>query len=123
MAYPLRAVWELGNSPQLPECSDNSEIAATYRGGAVKFLISIPKRRVRHAVDRVAMRRRVREAYRLHRRTVEARLHASGLTVNIAFVYVADGIKDYAAVEASVTRLLEKCLESATSSATQPACR
>ncbi len=51
MAYPLRAVWRVSER----------------NGASIQFLISIPKKRLRHAVDRVTMRRRVREAYRLNR--------------------------------------------------------
>ena len=58
LAYPLRAVW----APAMPP----RDAAPTARP-PVKFLISIPKKRLRHAVDRVLMRRRVREAYRLAR--------------------------------------------------------
>ena len=49
------------------------------------------------------MRRRVREAYRLNRHLLPA-----DLPVDIAFVYVAPELKDYAAVERAVTRLLTK---------------
>ena len=39
MAYPLRAVW--------------AENPGREKGESVQFLISIPKKRIRHAVDRV----------------------------------------------------------------------
>lgn len=53
LAYPLRAVWRKN-----PRRSSDAPVA---------FVVSIPKKRLRHAVDRVQMRRRVREAYRLAR--------------------------------------------------------
>lgn len=69
----------------------------------VAFLISVPKKRLRHAVDRATMRRRVREAYRLvrHRYPVDPTLR-----LDVAFIYVADGLRDYAAVERAMCRLL-----------------
>lgn len=91
IAYPLRAVWRVN--------------AGRTTGSPVQFLISVPKKRLRHAVDRVQMRRRIREAYRLNRHT-----YLSDLTDNIdlAFIYIADGLKDYADVEKSIHRILQK---------------
>ena len=53
LAYPLRMVW-------LPN-------PRRHNDADIRFAIVVPKRRLRHAVDRVTMRRRIREAYRLSR--------------------------------------------------------
>lgn len=92
LAYPLRAVW-----------GDN---LSRTRGDAVQFLPSVPKKRLRHAVDRVTMRRRIREAYRLNRQkyfpeSLEAPL-------DILFVYVGNTPEPYAKVENAMRRLLHK---------------
>lgn len=88
LAYPLRASWRV-NGKRSASCP--------------QFLISIPKKRLRHAVDRVTMRRRVREAYRLHRH-----LFPSDVPVDIAFIYVASEVLPYSRVEIAVGRLLER---------------
>lgn len=90
LAYPLRAVWRLN-----PRRSSDAPLC---------FLVSVPKKRLRHAVDRVAMRRRVREAYRLNRHDVGL---PDGVRIDIAFIYVASGLKPYQSVESAVRRLLE----------------
>lgn len=90
LAYPLRAVWRLN-----PRRSSDAPLC---------FLVSVPKKRLRHAVDRVAMRRRVREAYRLNRHDVAL---PDGVRIDIAFIYVASGLKPYQSVESAVRRLLE----------------
>lgn len=92
LAYPIRAVW--------------GENTHRYRGDAVQFLASVPKKRLRHAVDRVTMRRRIREAYRLNRQnhfpeSLEAPL-------DILFVYVGNTLEPYAKVENAMRRLLHK---------------
>lgn len=69
----------------------------------VAFLISVPKKRLRHAVDRVLMRRRIREAYRLGHQQYTL---PEGLRVDLAFVYVADRVKSYRSVEKAVHRIL-----------------
>lgn len=90
LAYPLRVV----SRPN----------PARRSGGDVTFLISVPKKRLRHAVDRVRMRRRIREAYRLLR----PRYPITGVRCDIAFVYVASELTDYAKVAAAMERLLAK---------------
>ena len=92
LAYPLRAVW--GENP------------GSSAGEPVQFLISVPKKRLRHAVDRVTMRRRIREAYRLNRNQAEA----VTTSINIAFVYISDNIEPYSRVEKSMQKLLRKIL-------------
>ncbi len=89
LAYPLRAVAR--NNPR-------------RKGDApVAFLISVPKKRLRHAVDRVRMRRLIREAYRLQKGAYPV---APGLRLDLAFVYVADSLKSYASVAEAMRRIL-----------------
>lgn len=89
LAYPLRMVWRLNPQRHGPDCP--------------RFLISIPKKRLRHAVDRVAMRRRVREAYRLNRELIDMTL-----PLEIVFVYVADELVPSSRIHQAMRRLLGK---------------
>lgn len=88
MAYPWRAVWSETSTPDAT-CS--------------KFLISVPKKRLRHAVDRVTMRRRMREAYRLNRNLLPQEQH-----IDIIFIYVADKLTDYHRCCHSLKKIMEK---------------
>lgn len=101
LAYPLRAVWA---PPVLPRDAGDEYLVSRP---PLKFLISIPKKRLRHAVDRVLMRRRVREAYRLARPAKVADLPETP-RYDVAFIYVADKPEEYARVNAAVRRLLKK---------------
>lgn len=87
MAYPWRAVWRLN----------------PCRSGCPRFLITVPKKRLRRAVDRVTMRRRLREAYRLGREPLPA-----DIPVDIAFIYVADSLTDYRAASRAVGKILAR---------------
>ena len=91
LAFPLRMVWR-----------DNPRRSSD---APVQFLISIPKKRLRHAVDRVLMRRRVREAFRLNRHDYPVE---EGRRLDVAFIYVSPQIESYARVERAMTRLLKK---------------
>lgn len=89
LAYPWRAVWRSSQERQ-NECA--------------RILISVPKKRLRHAVDRVLMRRRCREAYRLQRHL----LNAQTAGVDIAFIYVGKGTETYKSTSDAIARLLAK---------------
>ena len=91
MAYPWRAVWRVNEGRDV--------ICA-------QFLVSVPKKRLRHAVDRVVMRRRCREAFRLNRA-----LLPTGSRVDIAFIYVGKGLTPYSDARRSVCRILGKISE------------
>lgn len=90
LVYPLRAV-----ARNNPRRSSDATIA---------FMISVPKKRLRHAVDRVAMRRRIREAYRLLHRNYS---FSPELRLDLAFVYVADRLMPYRSVDSAMRRILE----------------
>lgn len=89
LAYPIRMVWRSRN-PQ-----DRAHAAS------VQFFISVPKRRLRHAVDRVTMRRRIREAYRLSRHLIP-----EGVCADVGFIYVAADLRPYDRVLAAMQKLL-----------------
>lgn len=69
-------------------------------------MITVPKKRIRHAVDRVTVRRRVREAYRLQRPLMVK--PAGNVPVDIAFVYISNTPEPYARIEKAMRRLLDK---------------
>ncbi len=92
LVYPLKIVWAVR--------PDGVRSSAP----PLQFLISIPKKRIRHAVDRVTLRRRVREAYRLSRPSDDG----PGISLDIAFIWVANEKVDSARIHRAVKRLLER---------------
>lgn len=58
-------------------------------GPRVKVLISVSKRKFKHAVDRNRAKRQVREAYRLQKHVLLERL-PEGLALNMAFIWLSD---------------------------------
>ena len=93
IAFPLRAVFR---------------VRPAAEGQAVaQFLITIPKKRVRHAVDRVLLRRRVREAYRLNRcQLLHPALQEQGLAMDVAFIYLDSSLAAYDIIEKKMQTLL-----------------
>lgn len=90
-AFPIRVFWKVNGERNT--------------GAPLQFLISVPKKRLRHAVDRVKMRRRIREAFRLQHRDYPL---PEGVKIDVAFVYVDSKLHSYQRVEGSVCKLLSE---------------
>ncbi len=85
-----------------------------------QMLITIPKKRIRHAVDRVKLRRRVREAFRIHRtQLLYPNLRTARTSVDIAFIYVANDVMDYQVIERKMKHLLMKITDTITTEPTE----
>jgi len=89
LCYPLRAVARRN--------------ALRKSDAPVAFLITVPKKRLRHAVDRVQMRRSIRESYRLNHHDYPV---ADSERIDLGLVYVADKLMPYSAVEKAMKKIL-----------------
>ena len=92
-AFPLRAVYQTverreGHAP-------------------VQILISVPKKRFKHAVDRNRVKRQIREAYRQHKQLLWERL-ADHQEMLLGFIWLSDRHYPTRDVESRVVRILEK---------------
>lgn len=77
------------------------------RGEAVLQMgVSVGKRHFKRAVDRNLLKRRIREAYRKQKHELNERLIASGISMDIFFVYSNARISDYAEIETAMTSAL-----------------
>ncbi len=91
-AFPVRIVYQQTSNP-------HSQI-----------LISVPKRRFKHAVDRNRVKRQLREAYRKNKQLLSSQL-AEGQAVALAFVWLSDHHLPTAQVEHRVVSLLKQICE------------
>lgn len=92
-AYPLRVVYlqterQPGHAP-------------------IQILISVPKKRFKHAVDRNRVKRQIREAYRRHKQLVINGIE-EGREMLIAFIWISDRHCPSAEVEKRVVSLLKR---------------
>ena len=72
----------------------------------VRILVSVPKKRFKHAVDRNRMKRQVREAYRLNKHELCQLAAERGLLVSVAFICITDELVESAKVEKSMKKIL-----------------
>ena len=92
-AFPLRAVY------QMIERRDGH--------GPAQILISVPKKRFKHAVDRNRVKRQIREAYRQHKQLLWERL-AENQEMLVGFIWLSDCHYPTKEVEKRVVKILEK---------------
>ena len=90
-AFPVRAVYIIKER--------------THEEPAVQVLVSVPKRRLKHAVDRNRVKRQLREAYRQQRELLAATLPADRC-LKVAFVWLSNQHFPSADVASRVSNLL-----------------
>ena len=93
MAYPFKVVW-------LKE--ERASITAT------SILVSIPKKRLKKAVDRNRMKRLAREAYRLHKHHLTDLMRAGVEHLEVAFIYVRDEPSDFVTIEKGIVKAIRE---------------
>lgn len=92
-AWPLRAVFQITAEPQ---------------AGAppVKVLVSVAKKRLRHAVDRNRAKRQTREAYRLHKQPLFDALAVQKKQMRLAFIWLATEPQPTEALFSAMSRIV-----------------
>ena len=75
---------------------------------AVKSIIVVPKKKIRLAVKRNIIRRRMKEAYRLHKIELEKILKGKKLQLSISIIYQKEKILPYKTMEEEIKLILER---------------
>ena len=88
---PFRAIWNFEKN--------NDQVF-------VKSLIVVPKKRLKLAVDRNVLKRRIKEAYRLQKKQLECFLESTKQQLNLAIIYQEEEILDYKTLEEKINLLL-----------------
>ncbi|MDR1723226.1 MAG: ribonuclease P protein component [Tannerella sp.] len=91
IAYPLRVIY----------LSDDD--AESSSSGA-SILVSVPKKRIRHAVGRNRIKRLIRETYRLNK----GNFIMNQKSLHIAFTYVTNEILPYSNIEKAMLKALNQ---------------
>ena len=122
-AFPLRVVYmkreasEKSDHPEKSECSERSAKSLSPSSSPsisvppVSVLVSVPKKRFRHAVDRNRMKRLVREAYRQNKHILWEALEGKDCRLALAFVCITDTLPTFRAVEKSMKKVLVRIAE------------
>lgn len=95
IVYPLRIVYRIDEGSTAPP----------------QFFINIPKRNFKRAVKRVYLRRRIREAYRLHKEILAEPLSRRNQSMHLAFLYLDKNLNDFHAIEKKMIEALERLVQ------------
>lgn len=100
ISYPLRVIWRAEDTPGQ---------------SSVKVMVSVSKKKLKHAVDRNLAKRLVRESYRLNK------LHLSNVALNnqkslsVCFIWIPDKTLTFVKTENKVKLALAKIAAAITS--------
>lgn len=89
--YPFRVIWRLTDEE---------------REFPVQFAISVGKKRIRRAVKRNYLKRRIKETYRLNKHIITDDL--TGKSLDMMLVYMTNDIKEFSDIQPSMIKLLKK---------------
>ena len=92
-AFPLRVVY--------------LQTAHQEKCAPVQILISVPKKRFKHAVDRNRVKRQIREAYRHHKQILDGTV-AEDRQLIIAFIWLSDRHCPLSVIEKKVIGILQR---------------
>lgn len=100
VAFPVRAVWQ--------------EVEWDGHSPRVKVLVSVSKRKFKHAVDRNRAKRQMREAYRLNKYILayNQSVSSSSKALHIGFIWLANVPQESRFVQKRIVTLLKRINES-----------
>ena len=93
---PFRAIWNFEKN--------NDQVC-------VKSLIVVSKKRLKLAVERNVVKRRIKEAYRLQKKKLECFLESTSQQLNLAIIYQQEEILDYKTLEEKINLLLSRLIK------------
>ncbi len=89
--YPLKIYWNLVALPESVQ---------------VQSAVSVSKRKFKHAVSRNLLKRRIREAFRLHKQPLYETLEQQAKQMTLLIVYNCNKILKYSEIEQALISLL-----------------
>ena len=96
MSFPFRVVYFV---------TDNKDPVP------VRVMVSVPKKRFKHAVDRNRIKRLTREVYRLNKQEIIDYALGQNLKLYISFQYVSNEVEKYELLEKKMKNALRKLIQ------------
>ncbi|MDE6648837.1 MAG: ribonuclease P protein component [Muribaculaceae bacterium] len=104
---PLRVTFRVLSNEELEK---SFRVCIPDKMGPVQFMITVPKKKRRHAVDRVLMRRRIREAFRHQWKSLRLTVQEDPAirTLSLAIVYMDTENSDMQIISYAMASALSK---------------
>lgn len=105
--FPFRVTWRILSHDELQK---NFRNKVPEKIGPLQIMVTVPKKKRRKATDRVLLRRRIREAYRLNRHALRSMVEDNPDigTLSVALVYINEHNLQYSDIEMKIKSLLVK---------------
>ncbi|MCC6459049.1 MAG: ribonuclease P protein component [Saprospiraceae bacterium] len=100
VAYPLKVLWLAADEADRFHAGFSTEPA--------QLAVSVPRRAFKTAVARNLLKRRIREAYRLHKHLFYEKLARSDQQVALMLVYIGKEELPFATIETGVKKMITK---------------
>jgi ribonuclease P protein component len=68
----------------------------------VKFMVSVPKKKIKSAVQRNRVKRIIREVWRLNKQSLYDEMLKNNFSANIMFMYLSSDIPDFKTIEKKI---------------------
>ena len=88
--YPIKLQFHIG-------------IAGQFQKQGLAFSVSASKKNFKRAVDRNLLKRRMREAFRQEKKTIEHHLITNHIHLSCMFIFVGKTISDYTEIQKSIS--------------------